>query len=145
MTLTDVVLRRLKPGPKTVRMADEKGLYLEVSPSGGTWWRLKYRFDGKEKRLALGVYPEVSLKEARERRDGARGMLRDGIDPGANRKARKTAEAKAGTDSFEVVAREWQDKWPVTPTGRPSNGSVGQRRWSFPCPWNFPFIRWLSP
>lgn len=111
MTLTDVVLRRLKPGPKTVRMADEKGLYLEVSPSWGTWWRLKYRFDGKEKRLALGVYPEVSLKEARERRDGARGMLWDGIDPGANRKARKTAEAKAGTGSFEVVAREWHDKF----------------------------------
>ena len=114
MPLTDVVLRKIKPGPKTVRMADEKGLYLEVSPSGGTWWRLKYRFDGKEKRLSLGVYPEVSLKEARERRDKARGMLRDGIDPSANRKARKTAEAKAGADSFEVVAREWHVKFSST-------------------------------
>jgi hypothetical protein len=114
MPLTDVVLRKIKPGPKTVRMADEKGLYLEVSPSGGTWWRLKYRFDGKEKRLALGVYPEVSLKEARDKRDEARDLLRDGIDPSANRKARKTAEAKAGADSFEVVAREWHVKFSPT-------------------------------
>ena len=114
MPLTDVVLRRLKPETKTVRIADEKGLYLQVAPSGGMWWRLKFRFEGKEKCFALGVYPEVSLKEAREKRDAARAMLRDGIDPSANRKARKTAEAKAGSDSFEVVAREWHDKFSPT-------------------------------
>ena len=120
MPLTGVALRKIKPGLKTVRMADEKGLYLEVAPSGGTWWRLKYRFDGKEKRLALGVYPEVGLKEARDRRDEARGMLRDGIDPSAKRKARKTSEAKAGADSFEVVAREWHVKFsPTCGNGRP--------------------------
>ena len=114
MPLTDIVLRKVKPGLKTVRMADEMGLYLEVSPSGGTGWRFKVRFDGKEKRLALGVYPEVSLKEALDKRDEARDLLRDGIDPSANRKARKTAEAKAGADSFEVVAREWHVKFSPT-------------------------------
>jgi hypothetical protein len=114
MPLTDVALRKLKPGLKTVRMADEKGLYLEVAPSGGTWWRLKFRFDGKEKRLALGVYPEVSLKEARDRRDEARDLLRAGIDPSANRKARKTAEAKAGADSFlgrRGLGRLWSSSY----------------------------------
>jgi integrase len=92
-------------------MVDEKGLYLEVSPKGGTWWRLKYRFGGKEKRLALGSYPEVSLKEARRRRDEAREQLRNGIDPSANRQARKKAEAKEVKDAFEVVAREWHAKF----------------------------------
>lgn len=114
MPLTDVALRKLKPGTKTVRVADEKGLYLQVAPNGSMWWRLKFRFEGKEKLLALGVYPEVSLKEAREKRDEARAMLRGGIDPTANRKARKTAEAKAGSDSFEVVAREWHVKFSPT-------------------------------
>lgn len=114
MPLTDVVLRKLKPGAKTVRYSDEKGLYLQVAPSGGMWWRLKFRFEGKEKVLALGVYPEVSLKEAREKRDEARTMLRNGIDPTANRKAQKAAEGKAGKDEFEVVAREWHGKFSLT-------------------------------
>jgi len=114
MPLTDVALRKLKPGAKTVRYSDEKGLYLQVAPSGGMWWRLKFRFKRKEKVLALGVYPEVSLKEAREKRDEARTMLRNGIDPTANRKAQKAAEGKTGKDEFEVVAREWHDKFSLT-------------------------------
>jgi hypothetical protein len=101
------------------------------------WWRLKFGFEGKEKCLALGVYPEVSLKEAREKRDGARAMLRDGIDPSANRKARQTAEAKAGSDSFEVVAREWpcrpilNDLEMRLSRRRSVAGSLG-RHWGFP-------------
>jgi len=72
MALTDTKVKNAKPGPKTIRLFDEKGLYLEVSPSGGKWWRFKYRFNGKEKRLSLGVYPDVTLKAARDRRDAAR-------------------------------------------------------------------------
>ena len=72
-------IRNAKPGEKPVKLFDGGGLYLEVSPAGGKWWQLKYRFDGKEKRLSLGVYPDVSLKEARDRRDAARKLLTDGI------------------------------------------------------------------
>jgi hypothetical protein len=85
MPLTDVKIRQAKPGLKPIRLADGGGLYLEVVPSGGKWWRLKFRFEGKEKRLSLGVYPEVGLKEARDRRDTARKLLADKIDPSAHR------------------------------------------------------------
>lgn len=88
-------------------MYDAGGLYLEVAPTGGKWWRLKYRFAGKEKRISLGVYPDVSLKEAREKRDAARKHLSNEIDPGEHRKAAKASNADDGTDGFEVVAREW--------------------------------------
>ena len=71
MPLTDTAVRNAKPAEKAVKMFDGGGLYLEVAPSGGKWWRLKYRVDGKEKRLSLGTYPDVGLKEARERRDQA--------------------------------------------------------------------------
>ncbi len=86
MPLTDTAVRNAKPGAKAIRLFDARGLYLEVSPTGGKWWRLNYRFDGKEKRLSLGVYPDVSLKNARERRDEARKLLANGIDPSDNRK-----------------------------------------------------------
>ena len=82
-----------------------------LSPKGGKWWRLKYRFGGKEKRLYLGVYPDVSLKSARDRRDAARKLLSDGIDPAANKKALSVARTEGGAHSFEVVAREWHAKF----------------------------------
>lgn len=104
MTLTNTKIRNTSPGNKTQKLFDERGLYLEVSPSGGKWWRLKYRFSGKEKRLSLGVYPDVSLKDARERRDEARKLLANGIDPSEHRKASK---ANSRENSFETVAREW--------------------------------------
>jgi integrase len=88
-------------------VADEKGLYIEVAPSGGKWWRLKYRIAGKEKRLSLGVYPDVSLKDARDRRDDARKLLAKGIDPSENRKNEKKAAAVRSANDFESVAREW--------------------------------------
>jgi Arm DNA-binding domain len=69
MSLSDTAIRNVKADQKSKRVFDGRGLYLEVSPAGGKWWRLKHRFDGKEKRLSLGVYPEVGLKDARERRD----------------------------------------------------------------------------
>jgi integrase len=107
MPLTDVAIRKAKPGEKPIKLSDERGLYLEVSPSGGKWWRFKFRFEGKEKRLSLGVYPDVSLKDARERRDAARKLLADGVDPSVHRKAQKLARADHAANSFEVVAREW--------------------------------------
>ena len=93
MPLTDTAVRNAKPADKTTRLYDEKGLYLEVSPKGGKWWRFKYRFDGKEKRLSFGVYPDVSLKEARNRRDDARKLVANYIDPGEQRKAQKRVNA----------------------------------------------------
>ena len=110
MPLTDTAIRNIKSSSKTRRHFDERGLYLEVSPSGGRWWRLKYRFAGKEKRLSLGIYPEVSLKEARDRRDNARRLLGQGVDPSANRKASKLATVDRLSNSFEVVTREWFGK-----------------------------------
>src|SRR5277367_2744516 len=107
MPLTDVVLRKVKSSGKRCKLFDERGLYLEVSPNGGRWWRLKYRFGGREKRLALGVYPDVGLKDARERRDEARKLLASGVDPGEHRKAQKQARTDEGAKSFEVLAREW--------------------------------------
>ena len=103
MPLTNTAIRSAKPRVKRYRLFDSQGLYIEVAPSGGKWWRLKYRILGKEKRLSLGVYPEVSLKDAREKRDQARRSLSEGADPIEARKLQSIAD---GT-SFEAVAREW--------------------------------------
>ena len=111
MPLNDPAIRNAKPKEKPYKLFDERGLYLEISSSGGKWWRLKYRFDGKEKRVSLGVYPDVGLKEARNRRDEARRLLADGIDPSGHRKAQKSARADRAANSFEVVAREWFAKY----------------------------------
>ena len=90
MPLTDTAVRNAKPGTKRLKLSDGRGLYLEVSPAGGKWWRHKYRFEGKEKRLSLGVYPDVSLKEARERRDDARKLLASGVDLGSTGRRRSS-------------------------------------------------------
>ena len=110
MPLSDTTIRTAKPSEKTQKLFDGGGLYLEVAPTGGKWWRLKYRFGGKEKRISLGVYPDVSLKEARERRDSARKLLANDIDPGENRKVQKSAKVERAANSFEVIAREWYSK-----------------------------------
>lgn len=107
MPLTDTAVKNAKPTDKARKLADEKGLYLEVAPNGGKWWRLKYRVAGKEKRLSLGVYPEVGLKEAREKRDKARKLIAEGIDPSEQRKAKRIDEANKANNGFEAVAREW--------------------------------------
>jgi integrase len=91
-------------------MFDGGGLYLELSPAGGKWWRLKYRYDEKEKRISLGVYPDTTLAKAREKRDAARKLLADGVDPGENKKAQKEVRKAIAANSFEVVAREWLTK-----------------------------------
>ena len=109
--LTERAIRNFKPQSKTTRLFDSGGLYLEVSPSGNKWWRLKYRYAGKEKRLALGVFPRVTLKEARTAREDARRMLDKGNDPGHARRAEKAARSELNADSFEAVAREWFKKF----------------------------------
>lgn len=107
MPLSDTAIRNVKSTDKSQRLFDSNGLYLEVSPAGGKWWRFKYRFAGKEKRLSLGTYPDTGLKEARAKRDDARKLLASGIDPGQQRKAVKAAGEERAANSFEVVAREW--------------------------------------
>jgi integrase len=114
MTLTDVTIRKAKPADKTQRLFDGGGMYLEVSPAGGKWWRLKYRFGGKEKRLSLGTYPDTGLADAREKRDAARKLLAAGVDPGEQRKAVKAAGEERAANSFEVIAREWHAKQSAT-------------------------------
>ncbi len=98
-------------------MFDTGGLFLLVAPNGGKWWRFKYRFADKEKFPSLGVYPDISLKDARDRRDLVRKKLATKIDPAANRKAVKTAWAANQANSFEVVAREWvHERVTIDPT-----------------------------
>lgn len=103
MALTATAMRAAKPGAKPLKLFDGGGLFLLVTPTGAKYWRFKYRIDNREKLLSLGVYPDVSLKEARNRRDAARKHLAQGIDPSAVRKATKANNA----NSFEAVAREW--------------------------------------
>ena len=107
MPLSVKEIDNTKPSDKPMRLFDGGGLYLEVAPSGGKWWRFKYRYGGKEKRLSLGVYPDVSLKQARTKRDEARSLLASGCDPGIQRKAEKQIRAQSHSNTFEAIAREW--------------------------------------
>ncbi|BAP77788.1 site-specific recombinase phage integrasefamily protein [Pseudomonas sp. MT-1] len=104
--LTDSAIKVAKPKDSPYKLTDGQGLYLEVTPNGSKLWRLKYRFDGKEKRLALGAYPAVSLQQARQRRTEAREQLAQGADPSAKKKAAKQAQRADGV-TFETLAREW--------------------------------------
>ncbi|MBU1056095.1 MAG: integrase arm-type DNA-binding domain-containing protein [Proteobacteria bacterium] len=121
MALSDVKIRNTKPSNKQIKLFDGDGLFLLVTPQGGKYFRLKYRFERKEKLLALGTYPEISLSDARQRRDEARRQVAHGIDPGAVRKAQKQAET-AETETFEVIAREWHIKF--TPTWTPGHANT---------------------
>jgi integrase len=114
MPLTATTIRTAKSTDKTKRMYDTGGLYLEVAPAGGKWWRLKYRFAGKEKRLALGVYPDISLQAARKRRDEARSLLANDLDPSENKRAQRATRRQSAGNSFEVIAREWFEKFSTT-------------------------------
>jgi integrase len=111
MPLSDTAIRKIKPRLKPVKLFDGRGLFLLITPAGGKWWRFRFRFDNREKLLSLGVYPDVGLKEARNRRDAARKLLAEGIDPGTDRKAQKAMRQDRVANSFEVVAREWYEKF----------------------------------
>ncbi len=104
MKLTNTAVKNAKAKEKSYKLFDGGGLYLEVMKTGAKYWRYKYRFAGKEKRLAIGVYPEISLKQAREKHKDAKQQLAEGIDPSEHKKATKRI---GNDDSFEVVAREW--------------------------------------
>ena len=122
MPLTEIAIKNAKADKKPLKLFDSGGLFLLVTPAGGKWWRLKYRFSGKEKLLSLGIYPDVPLAGrqdkktglwidgAREKRDHARKLLACKIDPAETRRAEKAAGAAAGQNTFEVIAREWHAK-----------------------------------
>jgi len=107
MALTDTEVRNAKPTDKAYKLTDAQGLFLLVATTGNKLWRMDYRFADKRKTLALGVYPAVSLLKARQRRDKARELLADGIDPGAAKQEAKQAQAAAMANTFELVARDW--------------------------------------
>lgn len=112
MPLTAPAVGNAKPTEKPYKLADGEGMYLEVMPNGSKYWRLKYRFAGKEKRLALGVYPRMSLADARKERDKAKDFLKGGKDPSEemSKKALKAANMASAENSLESVAREWFGK-----------------------------------
>jgi integrase len=109
MPLSDPAIKKAKPTDKPYKLSDGKGLYLLVN-AAGKYWRMDYRFGGKRKTLALGVYSDVGLARAREKRDEARKRLADGVDPGELRKVTKTQQAESAANSFETIAREWYAK-----------------------------------
>lgn len=117
MPLTAIQIKQATPSKdgKTLKLTDGLGMYLEVTPTGSKYWRMKYRFDGKEKRLALGVYPEVSLAEAREKRDAARKLIAEGANPSEVKKQEKRERRLAAENSFAAIAQEWcakeQPRW----------------------------------
>lgn len=108
--LTEVKCKNTKPSEKPIKLADGGGMYLHIMPTGGKKWRLKYRFLGKEKLLTLGSYPRMGLKEAREKRDIAKNLLDEGVDPSEKRKLDKMELAQDHDNSFENVAREWHEQ-----------------------------------
>src|SRR5262245_54556843 len=110
MPISATAIRNATPRDTPYRLHNTGGMYLEISPKGGRWWRMAYRYGGKRKLLSLGVYPDVSLADARERRDEARKLLARGVDPSAARKSAKRAAKHQAANSFESVAREWYTK-----------------------------------
>jgi hypothetical protein len=117
MPLTVLAIENAAPRDKPYKLTDSGSLFLLVNPNGSRWWRFKYRFGGKEKTLALGAYPAVSLKKAREGRDDAKRLLREGSDPAAERKTEKRAKKLVAEHSFEAIAREFienqRNRWTI--------------------------------
>lgn len=134
MALTDVQIRNAKPKDKPYVLNDGRGLNLEISPKGGKWWRLRYTFAGKANRLSLGVYPEISLVQARERRDEARKLIAQGIDPAAERKAEK-AEDQAQAETFQAITEEWFQEFRHTWTDSTAETIISRLRMDV-----FPFL-----
>jgi integrase len=121
MTLSDVSLKAARPKHKPYKLFDGGGLYLEVAPSGGRWWRYKYRHMGREKRISLGTYPDTSLQLARQKHADARRLLANGKDPSEERQAAKAANA----DTFAGIAAEWQQQR----RGKITDSTWGKVQW----------------
>src|SRR5690242_17686611 len=113
MALTNNEIKNAKPREKAYKLSDGDGLFLLISPNGSKYWRFKYYFNGKEKLLALGVYNQVTLAEARLRRNKARSLLTNEIDPSQSRQESKRLSKIAAENSFESIAREWHTKFSV--------------------------------
>jgi len=111
VALTDTKVRTVKPKEKPFKIADGKGLFLVVQPNGSKYWRFRYRFADKEKLLALGTYPDVTLADARRKRDEARKQLADAVDPSMAKQLKKRAQRLTAENSFETIAREWHIKF----------------------------------
>lgn len=107
MALTELAVKKAKPLEKQQKISDGGGLYLLIHPNGGKYWQMAYRFEGKQKTLSLGIYPDVGLAQARDRRDDARKLLANEIDPSAVKQAKKASGILLSENSFEIVAREW--------------------------------------
>jgi integrase len=134
MALTDTEIRRSKFADKPYRLTDGRGLYLQITKTGGKLWRWKYRFEGKEKLMALGQYPDVPLADARDRLAEARRLLASGVDPMATRKAEKAAKREAGANSFQAIAALWLEHWCADKS--PRHADTTRRRLEanvFPC------------
>ncbi|WP_232217453.1 Arm DNA-binding domain-containing protein [Xenorhabdus cabanillasii] len=110
MKPTDVVIKKSKPEAKSYTLFDENGLWLLVEPNGSRGWRFRYRFEGKQKMISLGTYPEVSLAEARRRTAEYRSMVADGINPSEDRKRQKRESIIMSENTFEKITREWYEK-----------------------------------
>ena len=110
MALTDVAIRNAKPGAKATKLADGGGMFLLITPAGGKLWRLKYRVDGREKLLAIGIYPEISLGEARRRREEARELIALGKDPSREKQREKVRARIEAADTFAAICKEYCEK-----------------------------------
>jgi hypothetical protein len=110
MSLTDAKARTLKPAERPYKISDGEGLFLLVNPNGSRLWRLTYRYDGKQKLLALGAYPDVPIREARRKRDDAKDQIREGNDPSTSRRLEKIRERVAAGNTFKLVANEWFER-----------------------------------
>ena len=125
-TLTERVIRAAKPTKKPYKLFDGGGLFLLITPTNARYWRLKYRLDGKERSIAFGVYPVVSLADAREERDAARKLIAKGVDPSKARQAAKAARRTATQNTFEAVAKEWLSNQAAS--WQPSHARIVRRR-----------------
>jgi len=126
MALSEIKVRNAKAGEKQVKLSDGEGMYLLVHPSGGKYWRLKYRYGGKEKTLALGTYPTVSLSDARQRRADARKLLSNDVDPSEIKKAQKLSMIADHNNDLEVVAREWHSKFSLSWSASHAKTTLGR-------------------
>lgn len=133
MALTELEVRKSKPTEKQQKLTDGGGLYLLVHPNGGKYWQMAYRFGGKQKTLSLGVYPDISLADARERREQARKLLANDADPGAIKQAQKTAKVEAVSNSFDTIARELHKiKSPMWTPGHAKQWLINMEKYAMP-------------
>ena len=133
MPLTEIAIKKIEATDKPFKLSDGGGLFLLVQPNGAKYWRLKYRFAGKEKTLSLGVYPETSLRKAREGRTEARKLLGDGVDPSATKQAAKRATGTETRNSFAMLAAEYHKlKSPIWTTGHAKQWEMNMERYALP-------------